>query len=114
MKTLTEFTGPTLKNASKTKADLLAAGKTPEELPQAMGEALKIEGDKLKFLMAALETVGDKFNDLKRVVVSAGAAEGETEKYHAEYFAPLASKNAKPERGGRDGGKGGRGRDGKG
>lgn len=49
--------------------ELQAAGKTPEELPQAMGEALKLEGDKLKYLLTALEVLGNKTNNLKRVSV---------------------------------------------
>jgi hypothetical protein len=69
MKTITEFPGMNLKNAAKVKSDLVAAGKSPEELPQAMGEALKLEGDRLNFLIGALEIIGTKFNDLKRTVV---------------------------------------------
>jgi hypothetical protein len=70
MKTLTEFTATTLANAAKAKQELIAAGKTPEELPAALGEALKVEGDKLSLLLSALDTLGEKApKDLKRVVV---------------------------------------------
>lgn len=116
MKTLTEFFGPALKAALKTKEELTAAGKTAEELPAAMGEALKLEGDKLTRMMGALEAVGSKWGDLKRVVVI-GLNEGEKapngaqmigEAYFmAEYYPPIAK--AAPTRGGRDGGREGRG-----
>jgi hypothetical protein len=69
MKTLTEFVAFTLKNAHKAKQELIAAGKTVEELPAALGEALKLEGDKLNWLMGAMEAAGEKMEHLKRVVV---------------------------------------------
>ena len=125
MKTLTEFAALTLKNALSKKQELTSAGKTAEELPAALGEALKLEGDKLAFMIAALDMVGEKTHDLKRVLVSA-LNEGENapssakligEKYYTvEYYPPVhkagADKQA-PAAGGRDGAGGGR-RDGKG
>jgi hypothetical protein len=105
MKTLTEFTAMSLKQASKLKADLTQQGKTPEELPAALGEALKIEGDKLTFLLNALETVGTKVTDLKRVLVFSVAEgekaplgtlmkgeEGKTNGYIVEYYPSLDRK----------------------
>ena len=120
MKTITEFTGIHLKNASKLKADLTAAGKTAEELAPAMGETLKLEGDKLTHLLAAVETVGDKLNELKRVVVFT-AAEGEKTPgsaqrhgehfYLPEYYAPIGGKKpAGKEADGRGGKRDGKGR----
>ena len=123
MKTLTEFAVITLKNAADKKQELTTAGKTAEELPAALGEALKVEGDKLTYLLAALETVGEKTRDLKRVIVSS-LNEGETapsaaklvgDKYYTvEYFVKMSTQPPKPERderggrrGGRDGKKGG-------
>lgn len=103
MKTLTEFTAMSLKQASQLKADLTQQGKTPEELPTALGESLKIEGDRLTFLLNALETVGTKMADLKRVLVFS-AAEGEkapqgtvlkgepAHGYLVEYYVSLAKK----------------------
>ncbi|MGK5087299.1 hypothetical protein WDW86_07050 [Bdellovibrionota bacterium FG-2] len=121
MKTLTEFAAITLKNASKTQAELTTAGKTPEELPAAMGEALKLEGDKLTFLLAALEIVGTKVTDLKRVVVYS-LNEGETAPptvkqkgehcYLVEFYPSLTQKAQHDDRGdsrGRDGRGGARG-----
>lgn len=126
MKTLTEFPGMNLKLAAKAKQDLLASGKTAEELPQAMGEALKIEGDRLNFLLNALELVGTKLEDLKRTVVYS-LAEGEkapartTQKgdhyYLVEYFPSLTknepSKNRGPQDGDKPKGRGAKGRKGK-
>jgi hypothetical protein len=123
MKTLTEFAAPVLKNAALKHAELTAAGKTAEELPAAMGEALKLEGDKLTHLLGALEALGTKTHELKRVVVST-LNEGETapstaklvgEKYYTpEYYMPMVRNEAptRDAKGGRDGKRGGR--DGKG
>lgn len=55
MKSVTEFWNVHLQKGSKTKADLTAAGKTPEEIPAAIGEAFKFEGDKLKHFLAAID-----------------------------------------------------------
>jgi hypothetical protein len=124
MRTLTEFASPTLKNALAKKQELTAAGKTAEELPAAMGEALKLEGDKLTYLLAALEATNERLGpDFKRVVVSS-LNEGETapssakligEKYYTVENYPQAHKSAPADErgGGRDGkgrrgGKGGR------
>ena len=120
VKTLTEFAVSTLKNAAQVQKDLLAGGKTTEELPAALGEALKVEGDKLTRLQAALEVAGDKFNDLKRVIVftiaegektPTGAQQKGENWFVAEYFAPMNAKKGQPEkdakgRGPRDGKKG--------
>ncbi|HAR44493.1 MAG TPA: hypothetical protein DCS07_17990 [Bdellovibrionales bacterium] len=127
MKTLTEFTALQIKNAAKTKQDLITAGKTPEELPQALGEALKIEGDKLNFLINALDLPMQKTSDLKRVIVMAlgegeqvpsNAAQKGEQVYVAEYYAPLhgATPPQKAGHGDRDsrGGRGGRGGPGRG
>lgn len=118
MRTLTEFAAPTLKNAARIRQELVAAGKTPEELPAAMGEALKLEGDKLTMILQAVELVGDKVADLKRVVVGAlaegerapsGAQEKEGKQFVAEYYPPVAGKGGKPSREDRKGGRGERG-----
>ena len=69
MKTLTEFFGMNLKQAAQTRKELIVSGKTPEELTGALGEALKMEGDRLNHLIHALDAVGTRVQDLKRVVV---------------------------------------------
>ena len=71
MKTLTEFFGMNLKQAAQTRKELMDSGKTPEELTPALGEALKLEGERLNHLIQALEAVGTRLQDLKRVVVYA-------------------------------------------
>src|SRR6185295_9282668 len=118
MKTLTEFAAPTLKNAAKVRQELVTAGKTPEELPAAMGEALKLEGDKLTFMLAAIELVGEKVEDLKRVIVGAlnegekapsGATEKDGKQFVLEYYPSLSAKGGKPGRDGKRGERGGRG-----
>src|SRR4051794_10670040 len=102
MKTLTEFPCLILKTAAKTKQDLITGGKPPEELPQAMSEMLKLEGDRLGFLLNALEMVGTKFNDLKRIVVyslaegekaSQGTIQKGEQSYLVEYYPQLASQS---------------------
>ncbi|MGK5085441.1 hypothetical protein WDW37_19305 [Bdellovibrionota bacterium FG-1] len=119
MKTITEFAAPYLKNAAQVKADLTAAGKTAEELPAAIGEMLKLEGDKLTYLLNALDFMGNRTNDLKRILVSA-LNEGETAPsgakqigervYAIEFYAGLQKPQApQHERDGdRKGRKGGR------
>lgn len=128
MKTLTEFASHTLKNAAKIRADLTAAGKTPEELPAAMGEALKLEGDRLTRMLAAIETVDGRPGDLKRVLVmqlneGEKAPEGAVQKgdlwYVPENLAPITKglpvemrgggRDDRGGRGGRDGRRGGPG-----
>ncbi len=130
MKTITEFPGMSIRNAAKTKQDLITSGKTPEELPAALGEALKVEGPRLEFLVSVLDIVGTKFNDLKRAIVYAPnegekAPQGLLQKgdhfFLVEYFASLSKPeqpshpaDRNPRNGKRDGKKGGRdGRGGK-
>ena len=122
MKTLTEFAPITLKNALKTKQELTAAGKTAEELPAAMGETLKLEGDKLGFIMTALDLAETRLEGLKRVLVMS-LAEGENKPsdgvekdgkiYLVEHDTAIATPGARDERGGGRDGKRGGGRDGK-
>lgn len=101
MKTLTEFPALNVKLAHKTRADLKTSGKTDEEIPQALGEALKLSGERLDFMMSTLEIVGTQLNDLKRVVVfSINEKEKQPAKsvqkgdhfFLAEYYPPLAQK----------------------
>lgn len=121
MKTLTEFDGFALKNALAKKKELTDAGKTAEELPAALGEALKLEGDRLTFMMAAMEVAESRLDGLKRVVVYTvdegktapkGAVQKGEKHYLAEYFFTAQPKRAggrdgdRPGRGGKRGGKG--------
>ncbi len=143
MKTITEFTGTLLGQVLAKDKELTNEGKTPEEFQtareQALTELTKFEGDKLKLLFAALESVGKKTDRLKRVVVwqvgeseqgPKGAFLKDGHAYIVEHYPhphgskPAAASDRRDERGGRGdrrgkkGGRGGRdgrdGRDGKG
>lgn len=75
MKSITEFSQPTLQKFLAAKAALTAEGKTAEETMTAIGEAMKLEGDKLKFIFAAGDLVAEQ-KAFRRVLV-ASIAEGE-------------------------------------
>jgi hypothetical protein len=121
MKLVTEFPVFTLNKALAAKAALSTAGKTPEEIETSLGETFKLEGEKLKFFVNALNVAGDNSENLKRVFV-ATFADGEklpaksvkVEEHHyiPEFVVvarPAVDNNAKDgKRGGRGGG-GGRG-----
>jgi hypothetical protein len=77
MKLVTEFASFTIAKGLKTKATLLAEGKSPEDVQAALGESFKFEGDKLKHFVQALEVGALHSENLKRVVVMT-LAEGET------------------------------------
>src|SRR4051812_14181949 len=131
MKTITEFAVQTLSNAAKVHGELVTAGKTPEEMPAALTEALKLEGEKLSLLLMAVEAIGNKVGDLKRVVVGSlaenekapsGAIEKEGKVFVCEYYRPIGGGKAgrddrrdgrggKGDRKGRGGKRGGRGGD---
>lgn len=128
MKTLTEFTALSLKQAAQLKSDLTQQGKTPEELPAALGEGLKLEGERLTYMIHALELVGTKVVDLKRVLVFSFAegekaplgtvikGEGDQARgYVSEYYPSLAKKGeARVQIDSRDDGRNKKGRGGKG
>lgn len=110
LKTHTEFDGFRLKAALEKKAELTKAGKTAEELPAALGEALKLEGDKLALLLAALEVAESRPDNLKRVVVF-NAEEGKPgpsgavqkgEKWFLSEFFYVPQAQPRRGRGGRD------------
>lgn len=75
MKSITEFSQPTLQKFLAAKATLTAEGKTAEEITTAIGETFKMEGDKLKFIFAAADLVVEQ-KAFRRVLV-ASIAEGE-------------------------------------
>lgn len=76
MKSITEFGSPILQKVLAAKAALTSEGKTAEEIATSMGESFKLEGDKLKYILAAADLVADK-KAVRRVLV-ASIAEGET------------------------------------
>jgi hypothetical protein len=75
MKSITEFAQPTLQKVLAAKA-ALGEGKTAEEISASLGETLKLEGDKLKFAIAAADLTADKSAVRRVMVVTFG--EGET------------------------------------
>lgn len=77
MKAVTEFASFTLNKALTTKASLLAAGKTPEEIQTSLGETFKLEGEKLSYFVQAIEVATQNTTNLKRVLV-VKLNEGET------------------------------------
>jgi hypothetical protein len=129
MKTMTEFSSFALKTAIEAADALATSGKTPEELPAALGEQLKLEGDKLNWMVAAIDVARAKNKNLKRILVLV-LNEGEAAPKGAEVkegfvllpeMFPSAHAPAAPQkddrrdgkRGGKRGDKRGGGRDGK-
>jgi hypothetical protein len=121
MKSVTEFASFTLNKGLTAKAALAAEGKSPEEIQTSLGETFKLEGDKLKYFVNALDIASQNQKDLKRVFVvslaegenaPAKAVQVEEMHYVPEFFmmaAPAPKTDAKGGRGGRGGRGGGRG-----
>ncbi len=135
MKTITEFSGFTLKDVVAKKAALLAEGKPEEEAQAAINEQLKLDETKSSLYKNVVDMTSSRMDRVKRVVVAVRSTE--TEKvpesymereghfYLIEYFpdpnarAPSRSscgddRGGRGGRGGRDNGRGGdrgRGRD---
>lgn len=112
MKSVTEFPTFTLNKALQAKAALAAQSKTPEEIQQSLGETFKLEGDKLKYFINALEVAGQNTENLKRVVV-VSLNEGENAPHKATkveelHYVPEFYVAAKPAAAQSAGGKGGR------
>lgn len=114
MKAVTEFPNFTLSRALKAKTDLLAAGKTPEEVQTSLGETFKLEGDRLKHFMNAIDIAGQNSENLKRVIVvslnegenaPAKAIKVEEHHYVPEFLVTAAAAPAASPRGGARGGK---------
>ena len=76
MKSVTEFPTHKLLAGLKTKTQLAGEGNTPEEIQASIGEAYKLEGDKLKFFWNAIEIASQNLEGLSRVLVVT-LAEGE-------------------------------------
>ncbi len=122
VKAITEFASFTLKQAIATKNSLSTEGKTPEEISATLGTNHKMEGDKLKHFINALDVASNNMDGLKRVLV-VSLAEGENPpakavKVEETYYVPdiFVPYTPKPQqkggpkgrggKGGRDGGKG--------
>jgi hypothetical protein len=120
MKAITEFQNFTLTKGLAAKTALASEGKTPEEIQQSLGETFKLEGDKLKHFVAALDTAAANTQNLRRVLVvtlaegekaPAKAVQVEEHYYVPEFLVMSAPQTEKTDRkGGR--GFGGRGKGG--
>ncbi len=119
MKSVTEFPNFTLAQGLKAKTALSGEGKTPEEIQESLGQTFKLEGDRLKHFVAAIDVAGANTENLKRVIVMS-LNEGENApakavKVEEHYYVPDFHVTAKPAaakadaKGGRGGGRGGRG-----
>lgn len=118
MKSVTEFANVTLTAAIKKKAALASEGKSPEEIEAGLGEAFKMEGDKLKHLVQSIEVAGANQENLKRVLV-VSLAEGEKApakavQVESTCYVPEFHVTAKPQAARSDDKRGGKGRGGKG
>lgn len=120
MKSVTEFPSFTLTKGLQAKAALVADGKTPEEIQTSLAETFKLEGDKAKFFMNALEVAGQNTQNLKRVIVvtlnEGEAAPAKATKVEEHHYIPEMMTMARPAAEAGDGkhGRGGRGGKGRG
>lgn len=110
MKTVTEFSGSTLKTAAAAKAKLVGEGVAPEQLSERLGADIGLTGDRLARLVEALEAAGDQVEKVRLMRVFAATDEPKGAKKVGEFnylidFMP----SMQPARGGRDRGRGGRG-----
>ena len=117
MKAVTEFASFTLNQAIKTKAALSAEGKTPEEIQESIGQTFKCEGEKLGYLMNAIDVAGANTEGLKRVMVMSRLkvkSPAKSEAGRRSFLHPRDACHGKPAAAASDkkGGHGGRGRDG--
>lgn len=116
MKNVTEFWNVNLFKGLQAKEALAAEGKSPEEIQTSIGESFKMEGDKLKHFINAMDVASQNKDKLHRVlVVTFGEGEAvppKAVKVEEHHYVPAFIKEApapteKKEEGGR-GGKGGR------
>jgi hypothetical protein len=118
MKAVTEFPSFTLTKGLATKTALTAEGKTAEEIQASIGETFKLEGDKLKHFINAVDVAGQNGQNLKRVMVvslnEGEAAPAKAVKVEEHYYIPemLITSAPAPKadtKGGKFGGRGGKG-----
>lgn len=116
MRLVTEFASFTLVKGISTRAALLAEGKSPEEVEAGLGEAFKLEGDKLKHFVNSLDVAAANADKLKRVVVlslnEGENAPAKATKIDDVYYGPeflVAARPAAEKTDAKGGGRGGRG-----
>jgi hypothetical protein len=116
MKSVTEFWSFALVKGNKAKAELVAAGKSAEEIAQGIGEAMKFEGEKLKQFLCALDVATAHAEGLSRVLV-VSLNEGEVAppkatKVEEMHYVPEFQKAPAPVNTQKSDAKGGRGKGG--
>jgi hypothetical protein len=99
MKSVTEFATYALNTAIKLKTDLLAEGKTLEEVQTKLGESFKFEGDKLKHFVNAIEVAATNLENLSRVLVvtlnEGEAAPAKSNKVEEHHYVPEFKQQAR-------------------
>lgn len=115
MKSVTEFQSSLLNRGLEARTALAAEGKTPEEIQAGLGEAFKLEGERPKHFLNALDVAAQNAG-LSRVVVMS-LAEGEKAppkavKVEEHYYVPEFRVLSQPTPPGRDDRGRGRGRPG--
>lgn len=120
MKAVTEFPSFVLSRALTTRNELVAQGKTAEEVQAALGESFKYEGDKLKHFTVAIDLAEKNAANLKRVLVitlnEGESAPAKAVKVEESYYIPesLVTRSEAPAADPKAGrfGKGGKGKGG--
>lgn len=75
MRTVTEFPGVVIRQVLLTRTKLVSGGTAEDQLSAAIGEAHKVEGDRLSHLVKTLQIVGEDASHVARVRVFAGEDE---------------------------------------
>jgi hypothetical protein len=118
MRTITEFSGFTIKSGAQARARLTQEGVAPEQLPERLGSEVGVTGDRLARLIEALEAVGGDAERVRLVRVFAASDEPRGAKQVGEFkylvdFQPQAGGAPRDDRKrGGDRGRGDRGRGG--
>jgi len=124
MKTITEFSGFTLKDAINKKAAMIAEGKSEDEAQTAINELLKLlDETKVAFYKNAVDMSKSRIDQVKRVVVAVKSTDAEkvpeafSEREGNFYLVEFFSQSVPAGRGRQDerddrGGRHSRGRDG--
>jgi hypothetical protein len=124
MKTITEFSGFTLKDAINKKAAMIAEGKSEDEAQTAINELLKLlDETKVAFYKNAVDMSKSRIDQVKRVVVAVKSTDAEkvpeafSEREGNFYLVEFFSQSVPAGRGHQDerddrGGRHSRGRDG--
>src|SRR6478735_6542598 len=85
MKTITEFSGSTLRQAAQVKVRLTGEGVAAEQLGEQLGADIGVTGDRLARLLEAVEAAGDKVEKVRLVRVFAATDEPKGAKKIGEF-----------------------------